>query len=90
MKKADLINIIAQRSSLTKKDSAVALDATLAAITDALAKGDSLTLVGFGTFSVSERAAREGINPLTKAPLQIKAAKIPKFKPGKALRDSIN
>jgi DNA-binding protein HU-beta len=90
MKKADLINIIAQRSSLTKKDSATALDATLAAITDALAKGDSLTLVGFGTFSVSERAAREGINPLTKAPLQIKAAKIPKFKPGKALRDSIN
>ena len=90
MKKADLINIIAQRSSLTKKDSATALDATLAAITDALAKGDSLTLVGFGTFSVSERAAREGINPLTKAPLQIKAAKIPKFRPGKALRDSIN
>ena len=90
MNKTDLIDSIATKSGLTKKDSAAALEATLSAITDAMAKGDSLTLVGFGTFSVSERAAREGINPLTKAPLQIKAAKIPKFKPGKALRDSIN
>jgi DNA-binding protein HU-beta len=90
MKKADLINIIAQRSSLTKKDSAAALEATLSAITDSLAKGDSLTLVGFGTFTVSERAAREGINPQTKAAIKIKAAKVPKFRPGKALRDSVN
>jgi DNA-binding protein HU-beta len=90
MNKSELIDSIATKSGLTKKDSAAALDATLAAITETLAKGDSLALVGFGTFSVSERAERKGINPLTKAPIQIKAAKIPKFRPGKALRDSIN
>jgi DNA-binding protein HU-beta len=90
MNKSDLIGGIATKSGLSKKDSAAALEATLTAITDAMANGDSLTLVGFGTFAVSERAAREGINPQTKAPIQIKASKVPKFKPGKALRDSIN
>ena len=90
MNKSDLIGCIATKSGLSKKDSAAALEATLTAITDAMANGDSLTLVGFGTFAVSERAAREGINPQTKAPIQIKASKVPKFKPGKALRDSIN
>jgi len=90
MNKSDLIANVATKTGLSKKDSAAALDATLAAITEALAKGDSLTLVGFGTFAVSERTAREGINPQTKAAIQIKAARIPKFRPGKALRDSIN
>jgi nucleoid DNA-binding protein len=90
MKKADLINSIAQRSSLTKKDSAAALEATLTAITCALSNGEPVTLVGFGTFAVSERAAREGINPQTKAAIKIEAAKVPKFRPGKALRDAIN
>jgi DNA-binding protein HU-beta len=90
MNKGELIDNIAVTSGLSKKDSAAALEATLSAITAALAKGDSLTLVGFGTFSMSERAAREGINPLTKAPLQIKAAKVPRFKPGKGLRESVN
>jgi DNA-binding protein HU-beta len=88
MNKSELIDSIATKSGLTKKDSAAALEAALSAINDALAKG--LALTGFGTFSVSERAAREGINPRTKAPIQIKAAKVPKFKPGKALRDSVN
>ena len=90
MNKSDLIAHVATKTGLSKKESAAALDATLAAITEALAKGDSLTLVGFGTFAVSERPAREGINPQTKAAIQIKAARIPKFRPGKALRDSIN
>jgi DNA-binding protein HU-beta len=90
MNKSDLIANVATKTGLSKKESAAALDATLAAITEALAKGDSLTLVGFGTFAVSERTAREGINPQTKAAIQIKAARIPKFRPGKALRDSIN
>jgi DNA-binding protein HU-beta len=90
MNKSDLIGCIATKSGLSKKDSAAALEATLATINEVLSKGDSLTLVGFGTFDVSERAAREGINPQTKAAIQIKAAKVPKFKPGKALRDSVN
>jgi DNA-binding protein HU-beta len=90
MNKSELIDSIATKSGLTKKDSAAALEATLDVITCALSNGEPVTLVGFGNFTVSERAAREGVNPLTKAPIQIKAAKVPKFKPGKALRDSVN
>jgi DNA-binding protein HU-beta len=90
MNKSDLIGCIATKSGLSKKDSAAALEATLTTINEVLSKGDSLTLVGFGTFDVSERAAREGINPKTKAAIQIKASKVPKFRPGKGLRDSIN
>jgi nucleoid DNA-binding protein len=90
MKKADLINYIAQRSSLTKKDSAAALEATLTAITCALSNGEPVTLVGFGTFAVSERAARDGINPATKATIKIPASKAVKFKAGKALKDGVN
>ena len=90
MNKTDLIGSIATKSGLSKKDSAAALDAILAAITCSLANGEPLTLVGFGTFDVSERAARQGVNPLTKAAIQSKAAKIPKFRPEKSLKDSVN
>ena len=90
MKKADLIERIAAQSNLTKKDSTTALDATLAAITEAVSKGEPVTLTGFGTFAVSERAAREGKHPLTKAVIKIAASKSVKFKPGKLLRDSVN
>jgi DNA-binding protein HU-beta len=90
MNKSDLIGCIATKSGLSKKASTAALEATLTTINEVLSKGDSLTLVGFGTFAVSERAAREGINPATKAAIQIKASKVPKFRPGKALRDSVN
>ncbi len=90
MTKTDLVARIADKTGLTRKDSAAALEVALAAITDTLAKGDNLALSGFGTFAVSERAAREGKNPGTGETIQIKAAKVVKFRPGKALRDGVN
>ena len=75
---------------LSKKEAEAAVSATLDAITEALAEGDKIALVGFGTFSVKERAARTGINPLTKETIQIAASKAPAFKAGKALKDAIN
>ncbi|MBR7171438.1 MAG: HU family DNA-binding protein, partial [Prevotella sp.] len=75
---------------LTKADAKKALDATMVAIKDALIAGDKIALVGFGTFSVSERPAREGINPLTKEKIQIAAKKVAKFKAGAELADAIN
>ena len=86
MNKGELIASIASDAGLTNKDAGAALDAAILNITKALKKGDSVTLVGFGTFSVSKRAARMGRNPQTGKPIKIKAAKVPKFKAGKRLK----
>ena len=90
MTKAELISAIAEKTEFTKKDSAKALDAFTAVITEALASGDKVQLVGFGTFEVVKRAAREGRNPQTGKAMKIKASKAPKFKAGKALKDALN
>lgn len=90
MNKTELIEKIAAGSGLTKVDAKKALDATLVAIKDALIAGDKIALVGFGTFSVNERPAREGINPMTKEKIQIEAKKVAKFKAGAELADAIN
>lgn len=90
MNKAELIDQIAAAADLSKSSAAEALDAAIAGITNALKKGDTVTLVGFGTFSVSARGARTGRNPQTGATIQIKASKSPKFKAGKALKDAVN
>ena len=90
MNKSELIDAVATAADLTKADAGRAIDATVAAITDTLSKGDSLSLIGFGTFSISHRAARAGRNPRTGETIQIKAAKLPKFKAGKALKDAVN
>ncbi len=89
MNKTELIDIIADDAKLSKKDAGEALDAFIQAVKVALSKGDAVTLIGFGTFDVSERQARKGRNPRTGEELDIPAAKIPKFRPGKALRDAV-
>ncbi|MEW4982488.1 MAG: HU family DNA-binding protein [Cycloclasticus sp.] len=90
MNKSELINAIAEESGLTKADAGRALDATLTSVTNALKGGDSISLIGFGTFAVKERSARTGRNPQTGETIQIKASKIPSFKAGKTLKDSVN
>lgn len=90
MNKSDLVTTIAQNSGLTKVDAAKALDATTSAISGALAKGDNVAITGFGSFLVRARAARSGRNPQTGASIQIKASKIPAFKAGKLLKESVN
>lgn len=90
MKKVELVEAVAEEAGLTKADATRAIDATFKAITDALVKGDKVPLVGFGTFAVSERAAREGRNPRTGATVQIAARKAVTFKAGSALKDSVN
>ena len=89
MNKAELIQAIAEKSGLTKKDAEVALAAVLDSVKDALKAGDKVSLVGFGTFSVKERAARMGKNPQTGAAIEIAACKGPAFAAGKALKDAI-
>ena len=89
MNKQDLVSAIAAESGLTKVDAEKALNATVNAISSALAKGESTQLVGFGTFSVSDRAARVGRNPQTGKELKIAAKKVAKFKPGSALATSL-
>ena len=89
MNKTELIDQIAAGAGLAKVDAKKALDATVAAIKDALKAGDKVQLVGFGTFSVSERPAREGINPATKQKIKIAAKKVAKFKAGAELADAI-
>ncbi|HNX88251.1 MAG TPA: HU family DNA-binding protein [Paludibacteraceae bacterium] len=89
MNKAELINAIAEASGMTKVASKKALDATIKSITGSLAKGEKVSLVGFGTFSVAERAARTGINPSTKKSLKIPAKKVAKFKAGADLADAV-
>ena len=90
MNKSDLIDAIAQSADLTKAQAGNALDGALSAIKDALGKNDSVTLVGFGTFKVGKRAARTGRNPRTGAEIKSKAATVPKFTAGKALKDAVN
>lgn len=90
MNKTELIDKIAAGSGLTKVDSKKALEAAIAALKEALAAGDKIALVGFGTFSVAERPAREGINPATKEKIQIAAKKQVKFKAGAELNDALN
>lgn len=89
MNKSELIDAIAQSANLTKVQAGEALNGALAAIKKSLSKNDSVTLVGFGTFKVGKRAARIGRNPRTGAEIKIKAAKVPKFTAGKALRDAV-
>lgn len=90
MNKAELIAAMAEKAELSKKDSEKALKAFVDVVTEELVKGEKIQLVGFGTFEVSERPAREGRNPQTGATMEIKASKAPKFKAGKALKDIIN
>lgn len=90
MNKTELVAAIAENADLSKKDSEKALKAFIDVVTEELKKGEKIQLVGFGTFEVIERAAREGRNPLTGEKMQIKASKAPKFKAGKALKDAVN
>ena len=90
MNKTELIDKIAAGAGLSKAEAKKALDATTAAIKEALVKGDKIQLVGFGTFSVNERPAREGINPATKAKIKIAAKKVAKFKAGAELAVAVN
>ena len=90
MTKSELIDAIAAGADLSKAAAGKALEATLAAITKALEHGDSVSLIGFGTFAVKARASRTGRNPRTGQTIQIKAANVPSFKAGKALKDSVN
>ena len=90
MNKTELVGSIAAKSGLSKADSKKALDATIEAIAEALKAGDKISLVGFGTFAVAERPARQGINPATKAPISIPAKKVAKFKAGSDLESAIN
>ena len=90
MNKTELIEKIAADAQLSKADAKNALDATVKAIKEALVAGDNIALLGFGTFSVGERPAREGINPATKEKIQIAAKKVAKFKAGAELADALN
>ncbi len=90
MNKSELIEAIAESADLSKASASRALDAVTETIANALKSGDQVVLVGFGTFSVKDRAARKGRNPQTGAPIEIAAARIPGFKAGKALKDAVN
>jgi DNA-binding protein HU-beta len=89
MNKTELINQVAEKSGLTKKDSTKAVDAVFDSITEALRNGDKVQLIGFGNFEVRERAERTGRNPQTGEEMVIPATKVPAFKPGKALKDAV-
>lgn len=90
MNKSELIDAIAERSGLTKADTTKALNGFIEAVSDAMKQGDDVVLVGFGTFSVKDRAARTGRNPKTGETLEIAASKVPSFKAGKGLKDAVN
>ncbi len=90
MNKSELIDSIADAADVSKAAAGCALDAAIEAVKKAMKKGDTVTLVGFGTFYVGKRAARTGRNPRTGAAIKIKAAKVPKFRAGKGLKDAIN
>ena len=89
MTKADLINAVAEKSELSKKDSEKALTAVIEVLTEALVAKEKVTLVGFGTFETKERKERQGINPITKQPITIAAATVPSFSAVKALKDAV-
>ena len=90
MNKTELVAAMAKQTNLSKKDAEAALKAFIDVVSEELKKGEKVQLVGFGTFEVSERAAREGRNPQTGETMEIKASKTPKFKAGKALKDMMN
>ncbi len=90
MNKTELVAAMAEKAELSKKDSEKALKAFIDVVSEELQKGEKIQLVGFGTFEVSERAARTGKNPQTGAEIKIPASKAPKFKAGKALKDAVN
>lgn len=90
MNKGDLIEVVADDAGLSKADATRAVDAMITAVTKALKTGKQVALVGFGTFSVKKRAARQGRNPRTGQTIQIAASKVPGFKAGKALKDAVN
>ena len=90
MTKAELINAVAQKTGLSKKDSEKAVVAVIDSISETLAAGEKVALVGFGTFEVKELAAREGINPRTKEKIEIPASKLPSFKAGKGLKEIVS
>lgn len=90
MNKTEIIEHIAAQADISKAAAGKALDATIEAVRDALKKGDGVQIIGFGTFSVGKRAARTGRNPRTGEAIKIKASKVPKFTPGKALKDALN
>ncbi|MDM8566901.1 HU family DNA-binding protein [Candidatus Halobeggiatoa sp. HSG11] len=90
MNKSELIAAISENADIQKTTASKAVDATMEAIKEALADGDTVTLIGFGTFSVRDRAARVGRNPRTGERLDIKATKVPVFKPGKSMKDAVN
>ncbi len=89
MNKADLIDAIAKKAEMTKKDAGIALDAIIGSISGSLSKGEKVTLVGFGTFDVRDRKARTGVNPRTKEKIKIPASKAPVFKAGKDLKAKV-
>jgi DNA-binding protein HU-beta len=89
MTKQDLVNVVATDAELTKKDAEKALNSVTKAITDALVKGESISLIGFGTFKVSHKAARKGRNPRTGEEIDIPARKVPVFTAGKGLKDAV-
>ncbi len=90
MNKSELIDAIAEGADISKAAAGRALDATVDAVADSLKKGDKVNIVGFGNFEVRERSARTGRNPRTGEEIKIAAAKVPAFKPGKALKDAVN
>ena len=90
MNKTELVAAMAEQTNLSRKDAEAALKAFIDVVSEELKKGEKVQLVGFGTFEVSERAAREGRNPQTGETMEIKASKTPKFKAGKALKDMMN
>lgn len=90
MTKAELINVIAEKGEYSKKDAEKALAAVIDSISETLAKGEKISLVGFGTFEVRDRAEKDAINPLTKEPVHVPAKKVPAFKAGKALKDAVD
>lgn len=89
MNKTDLVNVVAEKTDITKKDTAKIVDAVFDSIMDALSTGDKVQLIGFGNFEIRERAARKGRNPQTGEEIEISASKSPAFKPGKAFKDLI-
>ena len=90
MNKTELVNAVAEKAGISKKDADAAVAAVIDSIVEATKAGDKVALVGFGTFAVGKRAARTGRNPRSGETIKIKAAKVPKFRPGKALKDALN
>lgn len=89
MNKSELVDLVAEKTEMSKKDSEKAVKAVLDSVTDGLVRGDKVQLVGFGTFEVRSRKEREGRNPATGEKIKIKALKVPAFKPGKALKEKV-